>query len=298
MLLKTAANALKLREIALKYGLIPEVGRKWKSIARKLVKVTSDNYPRNGKTTTELADKVFPARQHYHAISRLDNVVGDKYLRREFAGFVKGDKASLTNIGNRFSVAASQSPTLEAYHKHPFATVIPSKEDLGATDFFSKYFAEDVYKPGNRVINIKGNVYNGDHDLAGLTGYSSKYQSFKGKPGRYLKKGDIDYVYKKNPHLYNLSGRLKNIEIGTPERTYKTLHDAEKKYLSNKGIKISFNDDRKTIQNRAKLRQISAHLRDEPSPLERIYARKRMDEIVEKRKDSLRSIRKVRQFKK
>lgn len=295
---KQAASAQALRETALKYGLIPGVGRKWKAIARKLHKMTSENFPRNGKTVEDMADEALPARQHYKNISRVDNVVSDKYPRREFSGIVDKDKADLAFIGNSHSTNGAVSLNNYDYHKHPFGTLIPSKEDLGGKNFFAKYLAEDKYLPADRVVKLKGYVYGGSHDLAGLTSYSAKYKAFKDKPGYYINKAGIDFIYKKNPKLYNLAGELKNIKAKEvdPTYSYDKMHQVEKAYMKQKGIELKAKDSLDAVAKRKKIRNDSKHLRETPTIEETKKINKKLEEIVDNRKKTLKHKRDLRSY--
>jgi len=96
-MLKYAATAEKLRRTALKYGIIPGVGKKWKTIAKRLVKQTSTKHP----AQKDIND-ILPEKKYWENIAKIDNLYYKKHnmLDREFSGAVDKDYAVATNIGS------------------------------------------------------------------------------------------------------------------------------------------------------------------------------------------------------
>ena len=204
MLFKTAATAEALRRIALENGILPEQGAKWKTIAKKLMKVTSSKFPSH-KSKTQLVDEVIPDRKIFQELATLDRRISFKYPTREISGFVdrKTGDVTLEHIGKRTSTPSNWSSDANriGFHKHPYFSSHPSKGDLKNQSFWLQYFRDNFNKKINQLQSL---VYNADTPAAGITRYSSKIDPKTNKI-----KEQIDYAYRVNPSRYNLRGLMK-----------------------------------------------------------------------------------------
>ena len=191
-------TAQKLREIALQHGILPEQGEKWKTIAKKLAKVTSEKFPqRQNKGLNELIDEVIPERKYFKHIAAIDNIVSQRFPTREFHGYVRDDgKVFMDNIGNRSSVKPMTIPkeNYYLYHKHPFSTATPSVQDFKSQ--------KDMLER-TKLNKLSGIVFNNDTAGAGFAKYST-HQT----PDGNIKQG-VDYFYRLYPENYNLKGLFK-----------------------------------------------------------------------------------------
>ena len=215
-MLKTAATAQALREIALKNGIIP-VGRKWKLYAKRLVKQLSDKHP-NKKSI----DDIIPEKKYWENISKIDNYYHNKHnmLDREFSGDVDKDYAAAMNIGNHQGVINSHKVRSNHFHKHPGSFMSPSPEDFS----FLKDSMPLSAPAGHRQ---SGYIFTNNVQGRGLIGYSSKLLP-NGKT-----ENSVDLIYKRDPSRYDLNGRYKVVDENGNDRrvklTTRTINDIEYK---------------------------------------------------------------------
>jgi len=191
-------TAQKLREIALQNGILPEQGEKWKTIAKKLAKVTSEKFPqRQNKSLNELIDEVIPEKKYFKHMAAIDNIVSQRFPTREFHGYIKDNgRVFIDNIGDRSSVQPINIPkeNYYLYHKHPFSTASPSVQDFESQKDMLKYA---------KLNKLSSIVFNNDTASAGFAKYSA-HQT----PNGNIKQG-IDYIYRLYPENYNLRGLFK-----------------------------------------------------------------------------------------
>ena len=234
-LYKYAATAEALRRVALENGIIPGVGKKWKIIAKRLVKQLSKKHP-----AKRSIDEILPEKKHWENIAKIDNYYAKKHnmLDREFSGGVDKDFAVVSDIGTHKTVNVSALKNLHSFHKHPGIAPAPSREDV-------LFLKNELWaKPKGAVATDY--IFTSNSRARGLTSYSVK------KIGDDKYTARLNFLYRRDPKNFDLNGRYKlkegNKIIAVDMNGMKNLNNAEfRDHLLNEGLNANTASGRKKL---------------------------------------------------